>query len=128
MAKPKYTPQQVIEALKQTRGIKSLAAQALGCDRSTIENYIAKHPRVKAAYEEQRATLVDVAEGHLAIKLDNGEWDAVKYVLNTLGRDRGYGEERGRFNVNLTPAELQGMTDEELNTIRTQIATLIDTN
>ena len=92
MAKERYTTAQVIEALQQTRGIMSLAARLLGCTRWTIYNYIERHPTVKQAYEEQRQTIVDLAEGQLVKKLDAGEWPAIKFILATLGRDRGYVE------------------------------------
>ena len=70
----------------------AVAAKLLGCTRWTIYNYIARHPTVKRAYEEQRQTIVDIAEGKLIAKLDAGEWPAIRYILSTLGRDRGYVE------------------------------------
>lgn len=92
MSEQRFTAEQVIEALRRSRGIKALAAKALGCNRLTVDNYIQRYPTIKAVYEEQRALLVDIAEAQLAKKLDAGEWDAVKYVLSTLGRERGYGD------------------------------------
>lgn len=92
MSEQRYTTEEVIAAITRARGIKVVAAKALGCNRLTIDNYIARHPTVKAAYEEQRATLVDIAEAQLLKKLDSAEWDAIKYVLSTLGKERGYGD------------------------------------
>jgi len=92
MASERYTTGEVIEALRKARGIKAVAAKLLGCDRHTVDNYITRHPTVARAYEEQRQTIVDIAEGQLVKKLDAGEWPAVRYTLSTLGRDRGYVE------------------------------------
>ena len=92
MASEKYTTKQIIEALQQARGIMAVAARYLGCHRHTIENYIARYPTVAKAYQEQRDTIVDIAEGKLVAMLDAGEWPAVKYTLSTLGRNRGYVE------------------------------------
>lgn len=92
MSEGRYTTEQVIDALRKSAGIKSQAARALGCNRLTVDNYIQRYPTVKAAYEEQRQVIIDAAESQLVKKLSAGEWDAVKYVLSTLGRDRGYGD------------------------------------
>lgn len=92
MSEQRYTAEQVIEAIKKARGIKAVVARSLGCDRSTVNNYIERYPTVKRAYEEQREVIIDIAEGQLIKKVDSGEWDAVKYVLSTLGKDRGYGD------------------------------------
>lgn len=92
--KERYSTKEVIEALERARGIKAVAAKILTCTRRTIENYIERHPTVAAAYKEQRETLVDIAEGKLMKKLDTDEWPAIKFVLTTLGKDRGYTERR----------------------------------
>lgn len=88
----KYSTAKVIEALRQARGIKAVAAKLLNCHRQTIENYIKRHPTVARAYQEQRETLVDIAEGKLIKKVDADEWPAIKFVLVTLGKTRGYVE------------------------------------
>ena len=33
-----------------------------------------------------------MAEGKLILAIDNDDWRAIKYVLSTLGKDRGYVE------------------------------------
>ena len=91
-SKNKYSTETVIRALKKARGIKAVAAKILGCDRHTVDNYIKRHPTVAKAYQEQRETLIDVAEGKLITKIDGDEWPAIKFVLATLGKDRGYTE------------------------------------
>lgn len=88
----RYSTAQVIEALQVARGIKTDAAKILRCTRHTIENYIKRHPTVAKAYREQRETLVDLAEGKLIGKVDADEWPAIKFVLVTLGKTRGYVE------------------------------------
>lgn len=90
--KNRYKAEQVIEALQKARGIKAVAAKVLGCSRQTVDNYIGRYVTVKAAYQEQRETLVDIAEGKLMKKLDTDEWPAIKFILTTLGKERGYTE------------------------------------
>lgn len=91
-AEPRYTAQQVSDALLDTAGIKSAAARKLGCTHQTVDNYIARYPTVAAAYEQARASIVDKAESVLLQKLNRNEWDAAKFVLTTLGKDRGWGQ------------------------------------
>lgn len=88
----RYTTQQVIDAIKDSKGIKSIVAARLGCTRQTIDNYIKRHPTVARAYQEERERIVDIAEAQLLGKLRAGEWPAIRYTLSTLGKNRGYTE------------------------------------
>jgi hypothetical protein len=88
----KYKVADVIKAMANTRGIKSVVARNLGCDRDTIDNYINRHPTVRAAWEQEREQIIDSAESQLVLKVNAGEWPAIRHVLITLGRNRGYGE------------------------------------
>jgi len=87
---PQFSAAVVADALRRTRGIYSAAADQVGCHRETVANYVKRYESVRAAAEEGRAVLVDVAEGQLAQKVEAGEWPAVAFVLTTLGRERGY--------------------------------------
>lgn len=111
--KDRYAIQEVVQALTKSRGIKAIAAHGLGCSRQTIDNYINRHPEIMRVYQEQRQTLIDVAEGQLVKKLDQGEWPAIKFVLTTLGRNRGYVERKELMGAFVT-ANLQEMPREEL--------------
>ena len=106
----RYQAAQVIEALKRARGIKAIAAKILGCSRQTVDNYIERYATVRAAYEEQRETLVDVAEGKLIAKLDEDEWAAIKFILMTLGKSRGYTERQEITGAEGGPLETKDVT------------------
>ena len=103
MAEQRFSAQQVIDALTATAGIKSAAAKRLGCHVNTVENYIARYPTVAAAATQARSGIIDIAESILVRRLNAGEWDAAKFVLTTLGKDRGYGQS---VDVNLTIDEM----------------------
>ena len=96
--KDRYTTAEVIEALQRFQGIKALAAEALECDRHTVDNYIKRHPTVAQAYQDLRETMVDRAERGLLKLLVAEDWQAIKYVLSTLGKDRGYAP-KGELDV-----------------------------
>lgn len=90
--KPAYTATDMAEAIRETAGIKTAAARRVGCSVGTVNNYIERYPTVAAAYEQARAGIVDMAESVLVRRLNAGEWDAAKFVLTTLGKDRGWGQ------------------------------------
>ena len=90
MKTPRYTADQVAEALRAAGGSHADAAERLGCHRTTILDYVRRCPRVRQARDEARAELIDKAESQLRAMVDRGEWLAVRFVLVTLGRDRGY--------------------------------------
>lgn len=93
MAKEKYTTLQVIDALKVTKGMIYLAADRLSCHPDTIYNYAKRYRSVQAEIANQRGRLVDIAELKLHQAVMDGELGAVKYVLSTLGKERGYVEQ-----------------------------------
>ena len=88
----KFTQQQMIAALKETRGLITLAADRLGCSDDTVRRYVGKYPKVKQTVMQHRRRRVDVAELKLDAALDNGEPWAIALVLKTLGKRRGYYE------------------------------------
>lgn len=92
MKTQRYTAAQVIEAIKGTFGIKQVACNRLGCVHATLDNYIARYPSVRVAYEHERGRLVDMAQSKLVEMVNNGDPWAVKFVLSTLGKHEGFVE------------------------------------
>jgi hypothetical protein len=90
--KPRYTAEQVIAALEQTKGMLFLASRVLGCSHDTVVNYIKRYPSVRQVSEQLRGELVDTAELKLWQSVQKGEQWGVTLVLKTLGKDRGYVE------------------------------------
>lgn len=86
----RYTAQQMIDALHETKGMVSLAAKRLGCDPHTVYRYIREYPTVAHAQKLEREAMTDVAELALYKAIKDGEGWAVCFYLKTQGRDRGY--------------------------------------
>jgi len=86
----RYSPEKVTEALRLAAGIKAEAARKLGCTRATVDAYIKRYPEVREAWIENRETLVDAAESKLIAAVEREEWRAIRFMLLTLGKDRGY--------------------------------------
>ena len=87
-----HTPEEVIEALKVSRGLKAMAARHLGCSLSTVQKACADYPDVQAECEMQLEAFVDTAYLQLMTKVQQGDVGAVFFVLKTLGRSRGFSE------------------------------------
>lgn len=86
----KYSVKNIIAAISDTGGIKTEICKRIGCDRRTLNLYIAKFPKVKEAYEEEEEKVLDMAEGALFSLIQNGDTSAIFYFLNNRGKRRGY--------------------------------------
>lgn len=93
----KYTVEQVLEAIKDTGGIKTEVCQRLNCGRRTIYVYIDRFPEIKEAFEEEEEKVLDMAESSLFAMIQNGDLTAIFYYLNNKGRRRGYGAPSGKI-------------------------------
>jgi len=91
-AKPRMTKDKVEQALVKSKGLLSFAAQLLGCNRSTIYDYLEKWPDLKQVVADQREGLIDAAESRLLGNIDRGDTTAIIFFLKTQGRGRGYVE------------------------------------
>jgi len=88
-----YTAKQFIDAIPGTGGIITHIANKVGCSWNTARKYIDKHPTVLRAWEDEREVVVDVAEVELIRKVKEGDAWAVKYMLSTIGKHRGFTEQ-----------------------------------
>lgn len=93
-APKKYTVAQIEEALRQTMGAITLAAERLGASYNTVRRYVDRSPNLQKLIEHYRERRVDKAELKLEQALTNGEPWAISLVLKTLGRNRGYVERK----------------------------------
>lgn len=93
MGKPlKYTAEQFIAAIPGSAGIVTTIARKIGTDWYTAHRYINQHPTVKAAYNAECESVLDLTESKLIGMINNSEAWAVKYMLSTKGARRGYTE------------------------------------
>jgi len=88
----KFTPDQMIEAIRKNKGMVYLAARAIGCTPQTVYNYAKRYKKVQAAINAERGTMIDEAELVLWKAVKNGEAWAVSLTLKTIGKHRGYVE------------------------------------
>lgn len=122
------TPEATIRAIQKAKGIKSKAAEYLGCSRWTVDNMCEKYPEVQRAYLEEREKLLDKGESKLLKLIESDDEKVqgqnVRFLLRTLGRDRGYGDtdvslqRMKRALGDVTDLNLDALTSEELKVLR----------
>lgn len=101
----KLTPTVLREALRQSHGWITPAAEALGVDRSSI--YLAiKRFGLEDYLQEVRETFLDKVEAKVAEAALAGRPWAAMFVLKTLGRHRGYVERQEVAQVGKLEVEL----------------------
>lgn len=117
MAGPrKFTQEQIIAAVTETKGMVAVAARRLHCESDTIRNYAKRYPAVAAAIKEERQMMGDIAELGLFKAIQNGDLDAIKFYLKTVGKDRGYVERvesTGADGGPIEVADVSSFTDSE---------------
>jgi len=104
-----FSAEQVAKALRESRGLVSVAAQKLGCTSRTVRNYKNRYVSVEEAAVEARNTLIDTAEQNLADKVEEKDMTAIIFTLKTLGKSRGYVER----------SEFAGVPDQPLEVVVT---------
>ena len=82
----------VLEAIKGSGGIVSTVSKRLGCAWSTARTYIDKWEDTQKAFLDEREAILDMAEGVIDNSVKDGNTQDAKWVLSTLGKDRGFSE------------------------------------
>ncbi len=122
-ASPKLTERdipRVIAMLRNTGGIKTVAAEKLNVGRTTLYAFLEKHPEIQEADSEIADELLDVAEGQVVIALRSGDMQTVRWYLELKGKERGYVRRVETTGKNGGPVEhsqkldLSNCSDEEL--------------
>lgn len=85
-----YPLEDVIEACKGSGGIQAVVAKRVGCTRTTICRYAKKYATVRQALYDADEEATDLAESKLLTLINTDYWPAIKYRLETKGKDRGY--------------------------------------
>ena len=109
-----YFQRDVVAAALVTQGNLGRMAKLIGRPRAGVDGYVKNNPAVAAFIEDIKQTLVDEAETQLLLDAATGEGvgnsQAAKFVLSTIGKNRGYstriehtGKDDGPHSGPLTP-------------------------
>ena len=85
-----HTDDQIVSALRDTKGMIFLAAQKLGCNPEEVYERARTSEIVNDALQMERGKVLDTAELKLFSAVMSGEAWAIKLTLQSLGRSRGY--------------------------------------
>lgn len=94
MAQRTRSLDEIEQALRDTKGMVSVAAKKLGFQRSALYDRIQKSERLQQAIADEREAMTDTAELALHRAIVNGEAWAVCFYLKTQGKSRGYVEKQ----------------------------------
>ena len=108
----KFTPEDIIGALEQSRGLIAPAARALGCSRATIRSYIDEYSAVAQAKLDQEEAVKDMAENALYAAILRGEAWAICFYLKCRAKDRGYVERAELTGTNGGRVQIELVYDE----------------
>ena len=87
-----YTVEQILEAIKGSGSIMSTVAKKLGCSWKTAESKINQYEETRQAFEDERQTIIDMAESVVFNSVQEKDVQTAKWVLSTIGKKRGYSE------------------------------------
>ena len=88
----RLTVAKVEQELRATYGNQSAVARKFGVSRQAVADYISRYPRLQVALAEANDTILDNGESALYKAVLQGEPWAVKWLLATKGKARGYVE------------------------------------
>ena len=80
----------IIKVFRSTGGIMTVAATKLGINRRSLQNWVNDDPELKAARDEIREEITDLAEGVILTGIKNGSFEAARYYLKCHGTARGW--------------------------------------
>jgi Transcriptional activator of acetoin/glycerol metabolism len=104
----KYTKQQMINALTETKGQITLAARRLGCSYNTIRSYMEKYPEIAETLTEESEKMGDAVELALYDEAVNKRnVAALIFLAKTKFKHRGYVERTEHTGADGKPIQTQ---------------------
>jgi hypothetical protein len=104
----RLTVKEIERVLCKANGYITIAARTMKCDPGLIRDYIKRYPRLKRLYDNFLEARLDITERNLDVHCQIGNLEAIKYMLDRRGGERGYSRqlERGPrvVKITLTPA------------------------
>ena len=106
---------EIRDALEETHGAVYLAAERLELSPQALYARIKKSTELTVVRDGFRGRLIDTAELKLETAVQEGDLSAIKYVLSTLGKDRGYVQKQEVETNGHLELEIEEKTGPELD-------------
>ncbi len=116
---------EVLAALRETRGIISVACARCGVARRTFYNWLDTDKDFHRAVEDVNEEAVDFVETKLLERIESGAERSIIFFLKTRGKSRGYRESGSTENEMLSRDLLAKFTSAYSGT-RTRFDTWLD--
>jgi len=113
----KITTEKIIEAIKDSLGLKSVIASDLGVSVEQVVRYLERYSSVAKAYEEECSRIKDLVEAEIILKCQEGDPRMLIFYAKTRMKDRGFVERSeitGMQPESRIDLDLSGLTDEQL--------------
>lgn len=94
-------PNEVISTLTKNQGHLVKSAKELGVKTSFLRKWIETNPAVYEEYQDITQQLVEDAISGLHLAVLDCKFDAIKYVLDHLGQDRGFGSKAAPKSITM---------------------------
>ena len=108
----KITKEKFAKALSGTGGIMMKIAENLGCSRQAVFYFCQKYADIEQARLDEEEKILDIGENSLFAKAKAGEPWAVKMLLSTKGKKRGYVEKKElQVEANITDTLTKAQLD-----------------
>ena len=82
----------ILEAIKDSNGIKLNIANKAEVCRNTVDKYIKEDSEIAEAYNIENESCIDRTESKLVQQIEQGNYQAISFHLRTKGKNRGYVE------------------------------------
>lgn len=96
----KLTAAKVRAALRETGGIILQAAEMLGVSRTSLYQYIGRHPELQAYMEEVREEILDTAQSQILVAIMAGNLQVAQWYLTRMGAKRGFSDKVQQIDAN----------------------------
>jgi hypothetical protein len=109
----------VRKAIEGSGGVKSIIAKRCGVSRVGFWKWLQTHPEMHDEIQHAREARIDMAEINMFKLSEEGDFNANKYILDTLGRSRGYGsrteidinQKSINVNIEMKPEDIEELTE-----------------
>ena len=105
--KRENTAQAIIEAVKTSSGLLTLAARKSGYSYMTVRRYVKDFPTVARAVEEAKEAILDFTESQLYKNIKDGDNASIIFYLKTQGKGRGYIERQELTGAEGRPIQVE---------------------
>ena len=105
------------KAVEGSGGILTSIAERIGVSRKSLYEWLAKNPEMLKFKQDEEEKILDLGEASLFSQLKNQEKWAVKYLLSTKGKTRGYVEKQ-EVGVTTTDTLSKEQVDELIERLK----------